>query len=249
VRASTAAFETLPTPAQLAAADAAHLEIFAYFASLIGGKRRRPAVDLLSALVQANDDDRLTDEELQSLASILFIGGFETTSHLIGNGLLGLLDHPEQVALRREDASLQANLGEELLRYDGTVQLSSRYALEPVDVDGVTIPAGENIMLLLGAANHDPARFAAPDRLDVRRTNVEPLSFGGGVHFCLGAALARLEIDVVFRALLDRFDTIALDGPRPRFRDRLTLRGLESLHVSVRPAATWQRHAGCVAVA
>jgi len=238
VRASTAAFETLPTPEQLAGADAAHLEIRAYFKALIGEKRRRPGSDLLSALVQAKDDDRLTDDELESLAVILFAGGFETTTNLIGNGLLGLLDHPEQMTVLREDPSLYAGLADELLRYDGTVQVSSRYALEPVEVGGVTIAAGETIMPLLGAGNHDPARFAEPDRLDVRRTNVEPLSFGGGVHYCLGAALARVETEIVFRALLDRFGTIALDGPPPRFRDRMILRGLESLHVVVHPAAT-----------
>jgi cytochrome P450 len=249
VRTSTAAFETLATPAQLDAADAAHLEIFAYFAQLIAEKRRRPGSDLLSALVQANDDDHLTDAELQSLAAILFVGGFETTTNLIGNGLLGLLRHPEQMASLREDRSLHANLTEELLRYDGTVQLSSRYVLEPIDVGGVTIPAGNTIMPLLGAANHDPARYAEPDRLDVRRTNVEPLSFGGGVHFCLGAALARVETEIVFRALLDRFDTIALDGPPPRFRDRLTLRGLEGLHVAVRPAGACRRHGALTLVA
>jgi cytochrome P450 len=240
VRTTTGAFETLPTPAQLAVADAAHVTIRAYFNRLIAEKRRRPGSDLLSALVQANDDDRLTDDELESLASILFAGGFETTTNLMGNGLLGLLEQPEQMTLLRDDPSLYASVSDELLRYDGTVQLSSRYALESVDVGGITVPAGESIMPVLGAGNHDPARFAEPDRLDVRRTNIEPLSFGGGVHYCLGAALARVEIEIAFRALLDRFD-ITLDGPPPRFRDRLTLRGLESLHVALRPAAT--RHA------
>jgi len=123
------------------------------------------------------------------------------------------------------------------LRYDGTAQLAIRHALAPIEVGGVSIPADESIMPLLGAGNLDPARFAEPDRLDVRRTSVEPLSFGGGVHYCLGAALARAEIEIVFRALVERFGTIALDGPPPRFRDRLTLRGLESLHVALRPVA------------
>jgi cytochrome P450 len=232
----TAVLETLPTPAQLAAADAAHMKIRAYFILLIAEKRRRPGKDLLSALVQAKDDDRLTDDELEGLASLLFAAGFETTTNLIGNGLLGLLRHPEQMAILRTDPSLFANLPDELLRYDGTAQLAIRHTLAPIEVGGVGIAAGESIMPLLGAANHDAARFAEPHRLDVRRTDVEPLSFGGGVHYCLGAALARAEIEIVFRALLERFGMIALDGPPPRFRDRLTLRGLEHLQVVLRPA-------------
>jgi cytochrome P450 len=238
VRDVTAVLETLPTPAQLAAADAAHMKIRAYFILLIAEKRRRPGSDLLSVLVQAKDEDRLTDDELESLASLLFAAGFETTTNLIGNGVLGLVRHPEQMTLLREDPSLFDNLPDELLRYDGTAQLAIRYTLAPVDVGGVTIPDGESIMPLLGAGNHDPARFPEPDRLDVRRTDIEPLSFGGGVHYCLGAALARAEIEIVFRALVERFGTIALDGPPPRFRDRLTLRGLESLHVALRTTGT-----------
>ncbi|HXJ34500.1 MAG TPA: cytochrome P450 [Candidatus Eisenbacteria bacterium] len=238
VRDVTAVLETLPRPAQLAAADAAHMKIRAYFILLIAEKRRRPGSDLLSLLVQAKDDDRLTDDELESLASLLFAAGFETTTNLIGNGVLGLVRHPEQMTLLREDPSRFENLCDELLRYDGTAQLAIRYTLAPLEVGGVTIPTGESIMPLLGAGNHDPARFAEPDRLDVRRTGIEPLSFGGGVHYCLGAALARAEIETVFRALVERFGTIALDGPAPRFRDRLTLRGLESLHVALSPAAS-----------
>jgi cytochrome P450 len=238
VRDVTAVLETLPTPAQLAAADAAHMRIRAYFILLIAEKRRRPGSDLLSLLVQAKGEDRLTDDELESLSSLLFAAGFETTTNLIGNGVLGLVRHPEQMTLLREDPSLFDNLPDELLRYDGTAQLAIRHALAPVEVGGVTIPSGESLMPILGAGNHDPARFAEPDRLDVRRTSIEPLSFGGGVHYCLGAALARAEIEIVFRALLERFGTIVLDGPPPRFRDRLTLRGLESLHVALRPAAS-----------
>jgi cytochrome P450 len=238
VRDVTAVLEVSPTAAQLEAANAAHIQIRSYFILLIAEKRRRPRTDLLSTLVQAKDEDRLADDELEGLASLLFAAGFETTTNLIGNGLLGLLRHPDQLALLRQDPSLLANLADELLRYDGTAQLATRHALAPVDVGGVTIPAGASMMPILGAGNHDPARFPEPDRLDVRRTEIEPLSFGGGVHFCLGAALARAEIEIVFRALLERFGTIALDGPPPRFRDRLTLRGLDALHVALRPSAT-----------
>jgi cytochrome P450 len=238
VRDTTAVFEMIPTPAQIAAADAAHLKIRSYFLLLLAEKRRRPRADLLSALVQVKDEDRLTDDELVDLSSLLFGAGFETTTNLIGNGLLGLVQHPDQLALLRTDDALFANLPDELLRYDGTAQLAIRYTLAPIEVGGVTIPEGQSIMPMLGAGNHDPARFPEPDRLDVRRADVDPLSFGGGVHYCLGAALAKAEIEIVFRALLKRFGDIALAGDPPRFRDRLTLRGLDALHVSLRPAAT-----------
>src|SRR5262245_5902439 len=237
VRDTTAVLEVVPSPAQLAAADAAHVQIRAYFFRLLEEKRRRPGLDLLSTLVQAKDEDRLTDDELVVLASLLFGAGFETTTNLIGNGLLGLLRHPDQLALLRSDPALFASLPDELLRYDGTAQLAVRFTLAPVEIGGVMIPAGETVMPLLGAGNHDPARFPDPERLDVRRPTFDPLTFGGGVHYCLGAALARAETEIVFRALVERFGEIELTGEPPHFRDRLTLRGLDSLHVALRPAA------------
>jgi hypothetical protein len=146
--------------------------------------------------------------------------------------LLGLLRQPEQIDLLRRDASLFANLPDEFLRYDGTAQLVNRVTEASVEVGGVTIPAGEQVFALLGAGNHDPARFSDPDRLDVTRTDIQPLSFGGGIHFCLGAALARAEIEITFRTMLQRFDRIELGGEEPRFQDRLTLRGLIALDVA-----------------
>src|SRR5262249_49451288 len=217
--------------------DGAHVEIRAYFIGLLAEKRRRPGSDLLSTLVQAKDEDRLTDDELVVLALLLFAAGFETTTNLIGNGLLGLLQHPDQLALLRSDPALFASLPDELLRYDGTAQLAVRFTLAPVEIGGITIPPGQTAMPLLAAGNHDPARFPDPDRLDVRRPSFDPLTFGGGVHYCLGAALARAETEIVFRALVERFGEIELTGEPPRFRDRLTLRGLDSLHVALRPAA------------
>jgi cytochrome P450 len=237
VRDSTAVLEVVPTPAQLAAADAANVEIRAYFMRLLEEKRRRPGSDLLSALVQPKEEDRLTDDELVDLASLLFGAGFETTTNLIGNGLLGLLRHPDQLALLRSDPSLFTSLPDELLRYDGTAQLAVRFTLAPVEIGGVAIPAGETVMPVIGAGNHDLARFPDPERLDVRRPSLEPLTFGGGVHYCLGAALARAETEIVFRALVERFGEIELTGEPPHFRDRLTLRGLDSLHVALRPVA------------
>jgi len=241
-----AIFEMQPTTEQMAAADAAHLSIRAYFLALIAEKRRKPGEDLLSALAIADDHgDRLTDDELVTLASLLFAAGFETTTNLFGNGLFALLQSPSQLALLRSDASLFANLPDELLRFDGTAQLATRATEASVEVGGVTIPAGEQVFALLGAGNHDPARFPNPDELDVTRTDIQPLTLGGGVHFCLGAALARAEIEITFRALLQRFDHIELAGEQPRFQDRLTLRGLTALNVECR--STTNRQAAAVA--
>jgi len=239
VRDLVAIFEMQPTDEQMAAADAAQLAIRDYFLNLVSEKRRKPGDDLLSNLTTVGvGDDRLSDDELVTLASLLFGAGFETTTNLFGNGLLALLLNPDQLALLRNDASLFANLPDEFLRYDGTAQLVNRVTEASVEVGGVTIPAGEQVFALLGAANHDPARFSNPDQLDVTRTDIQPLTFGGGVHFCLGAALARAEIEITFRTLLQRFEHIALAGDEPRFQDRLTLRGLSALNITCRAASS-----------
>jgi len=238
VRDLVATFEMQPTDEQMEAADAAQLGIRAYFLNLVTEKRRQPRQDLLSNLATAEvGGDRLSDDELVTLASLLFAAGFETTTNLFGNGLLGLLRQPDQLDMLRRDASLFANLPDEFLRYDGTAQLVNRVTEAEVEVGGVTIPAGEQVFALLGAGNHDPARFPNPDRLDVTRTDIQPLSFGGGVHFCLGAALARAEMEITFRTLLQRFDHIELSGEEPRFQDRLTLRGLTALNVECRSSS------------
>lgn len=237
VKALVAIFEMQPKAEELDAADAAQLRIRAYFLDLIAEKRRQPGDDLLSSLAGADESgDRLTDDELCTLASLLFAAGFETTTNLFGNGLLALLRHPDQLALLRQDESLFANLPDEFLRYDGTAQLANRTSEASIEIGTTIIPAGEQVFALLGAGNHDPARFPNPDELDVTRTDVQPLTFGGGVHFCLGAALARAEIEITFRTMLQRFDHIELTS-EPRFQDRLTLRGLVALDVACRTSA------------
>ena len=216
------------------AADVAALDLGRYFEALIAQKRAHPADDLLTQLTQAADDrdgDGLTDDEINTMAIVLFAAGFETTTNLIGNGVMALLDQPEQIALLRQRPELFATLPDELLRHGGTVQLLGRFTTEDVPIGDVTIPAGEAVFPLIGAANRDPARYPDPDRLDVTRPDIRPLAFGGGVHHCLGAALALLEIEIVFRRLIDRFDDIALAGCRPPHRDRLTLRGPDSVPV------------------
>jgi cytochrome P450 len=242
-----AVVEARPSAEQLMRADAATIVSREYFLRLVAEKRKRPADDLISRLAHTEDNgDRLTDDELVTLSSLLFAAGFETTTNLVGNGLLGLLRHPSELEQLRAEPALFANLSDELLRYDGTAQLANRAAKVAVEIAGVTIQPGDAVLTLLGAANHDPARFPDPDRLDVGRTGTEPLTFGGGIHFCLGALLAYAEIDIVFRTLVSRFPVIQLVR-EPRFRDRLTLRGLESLEIAVRTEAparpAWQLEA------
>jgi len=186
----------------------------------------------LSVLIEVEDKgDQLSERELISTAILLFAAGFGTTTHLLGNGLLALLRHPDQINRLRADRSLVRPSVEELLRYDSPVQLAARTAYEDLSIDGHHIAGGSTVLALLGAANRDPARFTDPDRLDVGRAEGSPISFGGGIHFCLGAALARMEAQIVVDRLLDRFATIELVGDQPTHRDSLTLRGLVDLHV------------------
>ena len=241
VRDLVAIIEVNPTAEQIATADVAADKIRAYFDDLIEEKRRRPEDDLLSVLVTAKDEDRLSNDELATLASLLFGAGFETTTNLVGNGLWGLLQHREQIDALREDPGLYDNIADELLRYDGTVQMIARYTNAEVEIGDTTIPAGESVMALLGAANRDPAEFPDPDRINVRRGRFRPMSLGGGIHFCLGASLARAEIEITFRSILDRFGSIELAGDPPEFRDRLTLRGLVKLDLDCRAEAPPRR--------
>ena len=237
IQALTAIFEVTATPDMLDGADVAQLESNAYFAELIESKRSKPGNDLLSQLITDEEGgDRLTSDELVTLALLVFAAGFETTTNLIGNAMVGFLAHPEQMDVLRSHPEYFENLPDELLRYDGTVQIVARLALEPVEVGGTEIPAGEPVFPLVGAGNHDPARYHDPDTLDVSRTDIRPLTFGGGVHFCLGAALARVETEIVFRKMFERFSTIELAGDTP-FRDRLTLRGPAQVPLKVEGGA------------
>jgi cytochrome P450 len=232
VRSVTAILELAVSPEALAEAAAADAQLASYFADLVAERRADPRDDLLSKLIEAEDKgDQLTEHELISTAILLFAAGFETTTHLIGNGLLALLRHPEQVARLRADRSLLPRAVEELLRYDSPVQLAARTTYEELTLGGQAIGAGSLVVAMLGAANRDPGRFHDPERLDVGRDEGPPMSFGGGIHFCLGAALARAEGQIVFDRLLDRFSTMELAGGPPAVRDSLTLRGLTDLRV------------------
>ena len=214
------------------AAEEASPAFDAYFRPLIEQRRAAPQDDILSALVQAQDDgERLTERETLNMLRLLLIAGNETTVNLIGNGVLALLRHPDQLQLLREDPGLIPAAVEELLRFDSPVQADFRRVLSDCEVNGFAVRKRDNIALLLGAANRDPAAFVNPDRLDVGRRHGSHLSFGVGVHHCLGAPLARLEGRIVLEMLLDRFSSIRLLTDRPRFRRSVVLRGLQSLAV------------------
>jgi cytochrome P450 len=233
VRASVAALDPSSDEPTLQAAFAAQDEMSRYMAQLLAERRRQPKEDLLTGLVQAREsDDRLTEEEIIATALVLFGAGFETTTNLIGNGLLALLRHPDQLAVLRADRSLIPQAVEELLRWDSPVQLDGRLVLEPAEVAGEELVPGQFVMMLIGGANRDPARFAEPETFDVRRPDAGPISFGTGIHHCLGAGLARLEGVEVFGQLLDRFSSIELAG-EPIWRPHMVLRGLEQLPISV----------------
>jgi cytochrome P450 len=193
--------------------------------------RARPGDSLLHRLIRAQDvDGSLDEDELLANVMLLFIAGHETTTNLLGNGLLALLQDPDTCARLRADESLLDTAVEEMLRYDGPANVVARIARAPWTVGGVTIPAGALIYCLTGAANHDPTVFAHPARFDVARSPNPHLSFGGGVHFCLGAPLARLEAKIALAKLLARLPRLRLEGGEPPpWRALVNLRGLERL--------------------
>jgi cytochrome P450 len=203
-----------------------------YFDQLFEERRRSPRDDLVSGLVAAEEEgDRLTADELRAITVLLFIAGHETTMNLIGNGTYALLQNPDQLALVRDDPGVARPAMEELLRYDGPVHVTARVPLEDIEVGGTPIPAGQRMVVALGAANRDPAQFPDPDRLDVTRDDNRHLTFSHGIHFCLGASLARIEGQVAIPRLLQRFPDLEL-AAEPTYREHLVLRGLTELQVS-----------------
>jgi cytochrome P450 len=226
----------LRTTFEMSGPDTATEELVGYFAGLVQARRRDPGDDLTSALVALHDADpgRIDRAELLANLTLLLLAGFETTTNLLGNGLAALLAHPAKLVALRADPSLVGPYVEEMLRYDPPVQLTTRWTERPASLHGTWVPRGAEVLVLIGAANRDPRRFAAPDRFDPARPGNQPLSFGGGAHFCLGAALARLEAQVAFPLLLARFPALSSAGPTSR-RDRLTLRGYATLPVRTRP--------------
>jgi cytochrome P450 len=221
------------TPAEIAQGNASNAMAQMYFQQLFELRRKNPGDDLTTQLVQAEEDgSKLSNEELTANIILLFGAGHETTVNLIGNGLLALHRNPDQLALLKAHPELISNAIEEFLRYDSSVQLSGRVALEDIeDLGGKKIPKGESVLCLLGSANHDPAVYPdRPDSLDLTRPNVRPLSFGGGIHHCLGAQLARIEAEVAIATLLRRLPELELDDAvNPEWRPTFVLRGLKRL--------------------
>jgi cytochrome P450 len=209
--------------------------MYAYFTALLADKRAAPADDLLSALITARDSgDSLDEPELLAMIFLLLVAGHETTVNLIATGTLALLTHPAEFARLRSDPSLLPGAVEELLRYANPLNhATDRYAPASFEVGGVLIPAGEPVLVVTSSANRDPARFPDPDRLDVGRDASGHVAFGHGIHYCVGAPLARLEGEIAFGALLSRFPGLALavDPAALRWRPSSLIHGLETLPV------------------
>jgi cytochrome P450 len=212
--------------------SAARHAISEYFRELIAERRRASRGDLLSALIAAEEaGDKLSEDELLATCILILIAGHETTVNLIGNGVLALLRNPSELRRLRQTPALITSAIEELLRYDGPVQRTARVASEDVTLGDRTIAKGEMVMPFIGAADRDPAHFPEPDRLDLGRADNRHIAFGWGIHFCLGAPLARIEGQIAIDTLVRRLPNLALVTESPEYRQSLTLRGLKELPV------------------
>lgn len=203
-----------------------------YFRELLREREKSPREDLMTLMLEAeHEGDRLTRDEVVANCVLLLFAGHETTTNLLGNGLFHLLQHPDQTRALEADRALTPGAVEELLRYDGPVPATIKVATRDVEWHGRTIRRGDMVVPFLSAANRDPRQFPDPDRLDVRREPQRNLAFGYGIHFCLGAWLARLEAQLSFDTLLERLPNLALASVEPRWRPTIFLRGLESLPI------------------
>jgi cytochrome P450 len=209
-------------------------EMYTYFGALIHERRRQPQNDLISALIRIEEQgDRLTEEDLLGLCDQLLTAGHDTTRNLIGNGMLALLQNPDQLQKLRHYPSLVASAVEELLRYDSPLQRQTRVAKEDIELHGNIVRKGQPILSMLGAANRDPSRFEDPHRLDITRRNNGHVAFGSGIHYCLGAPLSRLEGQIAFTSIVQRFPAIQLADPVPQWRENMSVRGLVALPCTV----------------
>ncbi len=226
---------TDPTPMgphEVAGANYAAMGFRDYFLELARERSARPTDDLFGQMVAARDRGVLADEEMCANATLVFCAGHDTVVNLFGNGLYHLMTNPDQIELLRKDPSLMKNAVEELLRYDASVQIARRIPFQDVEIGGKTIFENQYILCCLGAANRDPEVYPDPDRLDITRKNIRPHSFGGGIHYCLGAQLARVEGEIVFRTILERMPELRLETLVPEWHQNTFVRGLASLPIA-----------------
>ncbi len=223
-----------PDPSRPQVAKEAFAGMLGFLAELLVHKRSSPADDLLSDLIAVRDadDDRLTEDELMSLAFLILFAGYENTVQLIGNAVLALLENPDQMALLRQDPARIADAVEEFARFEGPALLAiRRFPTQDLEIGGTVIPAGDTVLLSLSAANRDPNRFPDPDRVDLGRDATGHLALGHGIHYCVGAPLARAETEIALAALLDRFENLEFAGADPEWRPSMRARGLTALPV------------------
>lgn len=227
-------YELSPSEDTAARAVRASVEFTEYLRELIAERRGKPGDDLISGLIAAYDEgDRLTEQEMISTCVLLLNAGHEATVNATVNGWYALFRNPEQLAALRADHSLVPRAVEELMRYDTPLQLFERWVLDEIEIDGTTVPRGAEIAMLFGSANHDPTVFTHPERLDLTRADNPHISFSAGIHYCIGAPLARIELAASMRALLEKTPTLTLAEP-PARKPNFVIRGLEGLSVEVR---------------
>jgi cytochrome P450 len=208
-------------------------EMTTFMRELIATKHANPTKDILTGLVKAEQDgDTLSEDEVIATCGLLLFAGHETTVNLIGNGTLALLRHPQQLALLQRKPELIASAVEEVLRYESPVQATSRIAAEDIPVGDAVLPQGREILLIIGAANRDPRHFTQPETFDITRNEAKHLAFGGGIHYCVGAPLARMEGQIGIGSLFQRLPNLKLEADSPEWRDNYILRGLKALPVS-----------------
>lgn len=226
-------YELNPSEETAARAVRASVEFSDYLRELIAERRKEPGDDLISGLIAAHDEgDRLTEQEMISTAVLLLNAGHEATVNATVNGWYALFRNPPQLAALRADHSLVPSAIEELMRYDTPLQLFERWVLDEIEIDGTTIPRGAEVAMLFGSANHDPEVFQAPDQLDLTRKENPHISFSAGIHYCIGAPLARIELAASMTALLDKAPTLSL-AEEPERKPNFVIRGLEGLSVEV----------------
>lgn len=221
-------------PEVIAAAMQVCEEFSIYLSEIVQQRRRSPQDDLISSLIAAEaDGGKLTEDELIATCMLILVAGHETTTNLIANGVLCLLSNPDQLELLKRDPQLRSSAIEEILRFESPARIAIRFASEDMELKGASIKRGDRVGLVVASANHDPKEFDKPDSFLIERKMGRHLSFGFGIHFCLGAALARAEAEIALRTLFSRFPNLRLRSREPRWTESISLRGLQALPVEL----------------